>query len=133
MLLTAMNKEQWDSPLNLTLLIHKVYIQRLEAVDLDLGTIAGQLVDLGLLLSPVVALLPVFHEPLDVCERGTIVPSRVVEFIGEGGGRKLVGQRGEFLVGYGDGIGLHCPVRKDADGFSGSSGWGVILTRCMPP
>ena len=119
MLLTAVNKEQWNSALYLTLLIHKVYIQRLEAVNLDLGTIIWQLVDLGLLLPPVIALLPIFHEPFDVCQRGTVVPSCVIEFIWEGGRRKLLGEGGEFLVGYRDGIRLHCTERQDADGFNG--------------
>ena len=118
-LLTAVNEEQWNSPLYLALLIHKVYVQRLEAVHLDLGTVIWQLVDLGLLLSPVKTLLPVFHEPFDVSQRGTVVPSRVIEFIREGGGRKLLGEGGEFLVGYRDGIRLHCTERLGANGFNG--------------
>lgn len=127
MLPTAMNEKQWNSPLNLTLLIDKVYIQRLKAVDLDLGTIVGQLVELGLLLSPVVALLPVFYEPLDVCERGAVVPSGVVEFIGEGGGRELLGEGGELLVGYRDGIRLHCTDRQDSIWVRGY----LMFARCL--
>lgn len=89
----AMDEEERNSILLVGgALVQKVYVQGLETGNLDHRVVVGQLVDLGFLFTPVKTVLPVRREPLDVRQRGAIIPAGAVEFVGEVGVFELLVQ-----------------------------------------
>ena len=97
-----MNEQKRYRALNVTLLVYIVDIQRPEAVNLDAPRKHRQLVELGFVLPPVVSILPPRDEPLQICERHTILPACVVELIREADEIELLLQSGNVAVWNGD-------------------------------
>ena len=85
LLLTAMDEQERDRVLDVAHLMDVVHVQRTEPVHFDVAREHRELVDLGLDLPPVEAILPVRGQPLDVCQGCAIVPARAVELVGEAG------------------------------------------------
>lgn len=104
--LTSVGEEKGYCSLNWGLLVDEVNIQATEPVYLDGCSVVGELVDLGLGLSPIVNLLPVLGQAFDVGQRSAIVPSRFIQLIGEVGDRELLGKPFEGATRDGDSKGL---------------------------
>lgn len=77
----AMDEDERDGVLNITLLMHEMNPQRLKSIDIDISGVLRQLVELGFCLSPVEPVLPMLNEPLHVFQGSTIVPVRLIELV----------------------------------------------------
>ena len=81
-----MAEEERDCSLNFALLVYKVDVQYAEAIDLYLCFVIGKLVDVCFMLSPVVTVLPVLRQVLDISQGGSIIPSSFFKLVREDGG-----------------------------------------------
>lgn len=109
-----MCKQQGDGALDLALLVHEMDLQRLEPLDRNInGELRQLLVQFRLGFPPVVAVVPVGGETLDVGQRSPVVPIGSFELIGEVGESKLLLESVELLLGNGDFVGgnlSHCTL-----------------------
>nr|POE65110.1 hypothetical protein CFP56_34778 [Quercus suber] len=79
----AVDEEQRDRVGHGGLLVEEVDVNRAEAGHVDGSGELGEGVEVGLGLAPVVAVLPVLSDALDICERCPEVPSGLVQFVRE--------------------------------------------------
>ena len=82
-LLTAVDEQKRDCSLNITLLMSKMNVKLSKTSNGDLGPVIWELVQLLFLLPPVEAVPPVSGEALNVFQRSTIVPGRLIKLVGE--------------------------------------------------
>ena len=73
-----MGEEQRDRAFYIALVVHKMYIQRFEPVNLYSSLEVWQLIELSFLLAPIEFLSPVCSQSFQVGQRGAIVPSSLV-------------------------------------------------------
>lgn len=102
-----MGKEQRDCSLYIALLIHEVYIQTFEAVDLNCSLEIWEFIELSFLLPPIKLFSPVFDQSFHVSQGGAVVPARLVELVREGCGFKLLGKLLALFLRDGDSVGLN--------------------------
>lgn len=88
---TAMREKQRNCSLYIALLVHEMYIQRFEAVDLYGGLEIWQFIELSFLPSPIKSFSPVNSQSFHISQRCAIVPAGMVELVREGCGFKLLG------------------------------------------
>ena len=67
----------------------------------------GECVELLLVGTPVITVPPSFSEPSDVCERSTVGPLGVIDFVWESGVVQLSLEKGKCVLPDGDPKGLH--------------------------
>lgn len=83
-ILTSMDKQQWNSVRTLALLMHVVHVQRAETIDRDVdGELRQYFVQFRLSFLPVEAILPVSYKTLDVRERRPVFPTGIRQLVGE--------------------------------------------------
>ena len=58
----------------------------------------GEYVELPLVNTPIITGPPSFGEPPDVCERSTVVPLGILDFVWESGVIQLSLEKGKFLL-----------------------------------
>ena len=102
-----MGEEQRDCPFYIAFLVHKMYIQRFEAVRLYCSLEIWQLIEFCFLLSPIEVVSPICSQPFHVRQRGAIVPTGLVELVREGCGFKFLGKPFAPFLGYGDCVGFN--------------------------
>ena len=102
-----MREEQRDCPLDIALLIHEMYIQGIKPIDLYSSLEVGQLIELSFLLSPIKVLFPVCTQSFHISQRCAIIPSGLVELVGEGCGFELLDQSLALFLGDGDCVWLN--------------------------
>jgi hypothetical protein len=96
--LTAMGKQQWDGALHGAPLVNVMYAQLAKSLHLyGLGE-HGESVKLPLVGTPVITVPPSFGEALDVCERSTVGPVGVIDFVWEPGVVQLSLEKGKVLL-----------------------------------
>lgn len=78
-----MGEEERDCSPNFALLVYKMDVQCAEAIDVDRNFVIGKLVDLCFVLPPIIMILPVLRQSLDVGQRGSIIPGRFIKLVGE--------------------------------------------------
>lgn len=105
---TAMGEEQRDCTLYIALLVHEVYIQRFESLNLYSRLEIWQLVELSFLLSPIEFLPPISTQSFHVSQRGAIIPLGLVKLVGEGCGFKFLDKSLALFLRDGDGVGFNC-------------------------
>ncbi len=102
-----MREEQRDCTVYIALLVHEMYIQRFEAVDLYGGLEVWQLVELSFLLSPIKVFSPVGSQSFHISQGGAIVPAGLVELVREGCGFKFLAKSLALFLRDGDSVGLN--------------------------
>ena len=100
---TPVNKQQRNRPSDVALLVNVVDIERPKPFDIDVTGEHRQRVQGIFRLAPVEAILPVFHKPLDMRERNTVVPTCAFELIWETGKLQLLLEEVKFRVWDRDG------------------------------
>ena len=95
-----MNKKQWDRALHFAPLMHIMNIQHPESFDFEVACEHRKLVEIALVDTPVVAVLPLVYQPFQVGERDTVIPASIVYFIWEAGIRKFATKEGESIIWY---------------------------------
>lgn len=103
-----MGEEQRDCTLYIALLVHEMYIQRLEPVNLYSSLEIWQLVELSFLLSPIEILPPIGDQSFHVSQRGAIIPLGLVQLVGECCNFKFLDKPLALFLGDGDGVGFNC-------------------------
>lgn len=103
-----MGEEQRDCTLYIAPLVHEMYVQRFESVNLYSSLEIGQLVELCFLLSPIESLPPIGAQSFHVSQRSAIIPSGLVKLIGEGCGFKFLDKPLALFLGDGNGEGFNC-------------------------
>lgn len=108
-----MGEEQRDCTPYIALLVHEVYIQSFESIDLYCSLEIWQLIELSLLLSPIEFLPPIGAQSFHVSQRGAIIPFGLVKLVGEGCGFKFLDKSLALFLGDGDGVGFNrCHFRS---------------------
>lgn len=102
--LAAVAEQQGNGARHRRFGVYKVDVE-LFAQNFELGRVLRQLIKFGLLLPPVVPVLPVFCKSFDVLERCSKVPLRSVQLIRPGRPGKLLLEFRNLLFGYRNGIG----------------------------
>src|SRR5712691_7460353 len=96
--LTAVDKQKRDGTLHRAPLVYVMHVQFTESFHLYGAREHGECVELTLMSAPVISVPPSFGEPPDVCERNTIRPVGVADFIRKSGVVKLSAKNGKRLV-----------------------------------
>lgn len=78
-----MAEEKTDCSLNFALLVYKMDVQCAEAINEDRSSVIGKLIDLCFVLPPLIMVLPVLRQSLDVGQGDSIIPGRFIELVGE--------------------------------------------------
>ena len=71
-----------------------------EAVDVDWGSVVGELVDGCFGFPPVVLLLPVLRQAFDVGQWSSVCPTRFIKLVREVGVLELLGKPFQLTIGY---------------------------------
>ena len=76
----------------------KMDLQFTEAFNLNTGNVVGQLIQLRLVFAPVVVVLPVSDEFLDIAKWCAVIPACIVKLIGEIHNREFLLQAVNFRL-----------------------------------
>lgn len=102
-----MREQQWDGILDLAPLVDEMHIICVEPIDVDFRREVRQLIQLGFVLAPVVAIGPVFGQPLDLFHGWAAQPGfSVRKVVGEVEDREFLLEAEELRVRDRDGVGL---------------------------
>jgi hypothetical protein len=101
-----MGKQQRDGAVHGAPLVNVMYAQFTKTLHLYGPGEHGECVELPLVSTPVITIPPSFGEPLDVCERRTVGPVGVNDFVWESGVVKLSLEKGKVLLWDGNPKGL---------------------------
>jgi len=80
-----MDKQQRDCTIHGAPLVNVMYAQLTKSLHLYGRGEQGECVELPLVGTPVITVSPSFGEPPDVCERSTVGPLGVIDFVWESG------------------------------------------------
>src|ERR1700761_8031116 len=93
-----MDEEQRDGTLDGTSLMHIMHVQLAESVHRDDAREHGERVQFALVRAPVVTILPLAGEPLDVGERYAVVPFGSVDLVRQAGILELAIEQRELII-----------------------------------
>ena len=80
-----MNEQQRDGTPHRAPLVNVMYAHITKSLHFYGPREHGEFVEFPLVNTPVIAVPPSFGEPLDVCERSTVGPLGVIDFVWESG------------------------------------------------
>lgn len=101
-----MTEEERYCSFDIAFLVHKMNVERFEAVNLNGSFVVWELINLRFLFPPIIFVLPVSRQAFYICQWRAIVPARLFELVWKFGSFELLGQGLKLAIWNRDRVGL---------------------------